>query len=193
MDALNPVETQGTDGGSSAWAAMRQSLRAFVGKRVHPSDVDDVVQEILIAIAAPGGAPRTGPYVHGVARRVVVEHYRKKAREQRRLARLAAEPDDPGGEPTTDAERNLAMALALFLPQVTPRYRDALRAVDLEGESQADVARRLGVPLSTLRTWVQRGRAELRALLRACCQIDLDARGRVVACEPHPAGDCACE
>lgn len=175
---------------SDAWAAVRRSLEGFVARRVARSDIDDVVQEILLAIAAPDGPPRTGPYVHGVARRIVADHHRKHAREHQRLARLAEEPEDPGGEPLTPAENDIVRALGQFLPQVSPLHRDALRAVDLEGRAQAEVARELGLPLSTLRTRVQRGRAELRALLRACCEIDLDVRGRVVACAPRSQGDC---
>jgi len=72
-----------------------------------------------------------------------------------------------------------------------PLSPEALRAVDVEGRAQADVARSLGIPLSSLRTWVQRGRAELRALFRRCCEIELDARGRVLSCEPKGSA-CAC-
>ena len=43
---------------------------------------------------------------------------------------------------------------------------------------------------------VQRGRQQLRTALEECCHIALDARGRVVSCEPRPDGrlpDCRCK
>ena len=177
------------------WDALRREVRAFVARRVSPADTDDVVQEVLLALSAADEAPRaqrTGAYVHGIARHVVAEHHRRRAREHARLARLALEPLPDDGEPVSQPEAALASALTLFLPLIGPLHRDAVRAVDLEGRAQADVARELGVPLSTLRTRVQRGRAELRALMRRCCEIELDVRGRVLACEPRGDGECGC-
>ncbi len=95
-------------------------------------------------------------------------------------------------EEEPEVERLLAAAMLSFLPILAPAHAEALRAVDLEGRCQADVARELGVPLSTLRTRVQRARAELRALVLRCCAIELDVRGRVLACEPRDAAGCVC-
>lgn len=179
-----------------AWATLRREVRRFVAPRVGAADVDDVVQEVLVAIAGaePGHAKRVGAFAQGIARRTVAEHHRRRAREHARLARLAVEPDDEGrGDGVSAVETALAGALAAFLADVTPVYAEAVRAVDVEGRKQADVARALGVPLSTLRTRVQRGRDELRALVKRCCEIETDVRGRVVACAPRGDGPaCAC-
>lgn len=176
----------------SGWAELRSALARFVEKRVAPSEVDDLVQEIVVALArtAPRGEERTPALAYTIARRTVAGHHRRRAREHARLARLAEEPDDPGGEPLTSVEERVASALALFLETLPPHHRDAVRAVDVDGRAQSDVARELGIPLSTLRTRVQRGRRELRATLKRCCEIELDARGQVVSCEPR-AGGCA--
>lgn len=171
-------------------------MRQLVARRLSPSDVDDVVQDVLLAVGAEGSAPRTGAYVAGIARKKVADHHRKRAREHARLARLALERDEPeedDGEPTTEAEARLTSVLAQFLEQVSPPHRDAVRAVDLEGRPQIEVARQLGIPPSSLRTRVQRGRAELRAALRECCEIETDGRGRVMSCEPRGASRCTCE
>ena len=182
-----------TDASPAAWSALRSEVRRFVGVRVGPADVDDVVQEVLVALAGEPGtrAQRAGAFAHGVARRVVAGYHRRRSREHARLARLAAEPREPDGEPLSGAERALAGALAKFLDEVTPVHAEAVRAVDVEGKKQSEVARALGIPLSTLRTRVQRGREELRALVRRCCEIEVDARGGVLACEPR-AGACGC-
>ena len=54
----------------------------------------------------------------------------------------------------------------------------------------------LGISLSGMKSRVQRGRVQLRKALEDCCHIALDARGRVVSCEPRsdgrlPDGCCA--
>lgn len=172
-----------------AWAELRREVRAYVARKVAPADVDDVVQEILVA-ASRGGGARTGAYVHGVAKNHVAEHHRRRAREHARLARLAKEPEPEveGEDPVT---ARLAMAIEAFLPALSPAYRTAIEEVDLRGRSQAEVARELGVPLSTLRTRVQRGRTELRRLFDLCCEIETDARGKPTSCEPRMAS-CDC-
>ena len=62
-----------------------------------------------------------------------------------------------------------------------------------EEEHAADM---MGVSLSGMKSRVQRGREKLRELLEDCCEIALDARGRVIGCEPRPNGkqppDCCC-
>ena len=68
---------------------------------------------------------------------------------------------------------------------------DAARLVELEGLPQVEAARRLGVPISTMKARVQRGRSRLRELVEACCAIGLDARGHVIEVTPRPNG-CAC-
>lgn len=64
--------------------------------------------------------------------------------------------------------------------------------------SQKDAAQMIGISVSGMKSRVQRGREKLRALLEACCEIALDARGRVIGCEPRtdglrPIEGCRCD
>ena len=75
-------------------------------------------------------------------------------------------------------------------------YREALTLTELEGMTQKEAAAMLGTTLSGMKSRVQRGRVYLRKALEDCCHIALDARGRVVTCEPRvdgrlPDGCCA--
>ena len=67
-------------------------------------------------------------------------------------------------------------------------YREAITLTELEGRTQREAAEMLGISLSGMKSRVQRGRAKLRAMLEACCEIAVDARGKVIACEPRAAG-----
>ena len=44
----------------------------------------------------------------------------------------------------------------------------------------------VAVSLSGMKSRVQRGRVRLRALLEGCCEVALDARGRIVGCDRRP-------
>ena len=50
----------------------------------------------------------------------------------------------------------------------------------------------IGVPYSTLKSRVQRGRDLLHAELLGCCAVELDARGRVTDFEPRSCKPCGC-
>jgi RNA polymerase sigma-70 factor (ECF subfamily) len=95
-----------------------------------------------------------------------------------------AESDGPS--PAT--RRELAACLGPMVAQLPPLYRDAVRLADLEGLPQHEAAARAGITLSGMKSRVQRGRKALRQILDACCQIDLDAGGRVTDYHPRANG-----
>jgi RNA polymerase sigma-70 factor (ECF subfamily) len=89
-------------------------------------------------------------------------------------------------------EQELATHVAPFVASLPSPYREALTLTELEGLTQKQAAEMLGIPLSTMKSRVQRGRERLREIFEACCEIALDARGHVVGCEPRPERPIAC-
>jgi RNA polymerase sigma-70 factor (ECF subfamily) len=69
---------------------------------------------------------------------------------------------------------------------------EAIRIVDLEGATQQEAAQRAGVSLAGMTSRVQRGRQQLRAVLEACCRIDLDRRGGISAYAARNTNGCGC-
>lgn len=51
--------------------------------------------------------------------------------------------------------------------------------------TQVAAAKQLGVPIATMKSRIQRGRAQLRELLERCCAIDVDPRGHVLEVTPR--------
>jgi len=177
------------------WQELRETLGAFVARRVPAEDVDDVLQEVFLRVAAGLGAlreqDRFGPWVYRVARSAVADHLRARARrgpavpEDRAPEAVAAAPYEAA---LTDAERLLAPLIRPFVAALPEPYREALTLTELQGLTQAEAARRAGVSLSGMKSRVQRGRARLKAFFEACCDLERDARGRVVEAAPRPDG-----
>jgi RNA polymerase sigma-70 factor, ECF subfamily len=69
-------------------------------------------------------------------------------------------------------------------------YREAVLLADFRGEAQRAVAERLGLSVSGVKSQVQRGRAQLRDLLQACCELEIDHRGSVVDSQARGAACC---
>jgi RNA polymerase sigma-70 factor (ECF subfamily) len=163
------------------WDSLTGELRRYVARRVRPDDVDDLVQEVLLRVVATevDEGRSVAPLAQTVARNAVIDRHRKRT----------ATPPPP--EPTTDAEALSIEAQAeaqrallgawikVAASRLPEPYREAVHQVDVLQRPQADVADALGIPYSTLKSRVQRGRAKLRAAFFRCCDAELDARGRL--------------
>jgi RNA polymerase sigma-70 factor (ECF subfamily) len=179
-----------------SWEALATRLRPFIARRVAASaDADDVLQEVLIRVHR--GLPelrdddRVGPWMFRIARNAIVDHLRSRSS---RLAREDAATDETASATEDDdAAQALVRALSFFVAELPSPYREAITLTELEGRTQREAAEMLGIGLSAMKSRVQRGREKLRAMLDACCEIALDARGHVIACAPRPGkGGCSC-
>lgn len=176
-----------------AWRELEAKLRPFVAKRVREVDVDDVVQDVFVHIQR--GLPslrddqRLGPWIYQLARNVIVDHHRRAARHPQ----ATTEPPEPSHHPDEADDdravaRDVAAYAALFVSMLPSPYREALTLTELEGLPQKEAAEMLGISVSGMKSRVQRGREKLRTALEDCCHIALDARRRVVGCEPRADG-----
>ena len=86
--------------------------------------------------------------------------------------------------------REVALYVAMFVPFLPSPYREAITLVELEGKTHREAAEMLGISVSGMKSRVQRGRAKLRELLEACCEVAVDARGKVIACERRDQDCC---
>lgn len=84
----------------------------------------------------------------------------------------------------------LAQCVVPFIATLPSPYREALTLTEIEGLTQREAAAMLGVSLSGMKSRVQRGREKLRAVLKQCCEIALDARGRLIGFEPRAHNSC---
>ena len=167
---------------ASIWEQLSEDLRAFIRRRV-PDDAtaDDLLQDVFVRIHERldqlGEDERVAAWVYRIARNRIADHYRQQ-RPSAPLPELAAEEPEPSDVPLRN--QLVGAWLAAMIEQLPDTYRDAVRMVELEGLSQVEVARRLGLSVSGAKSRVQRGRAELRRILDRCCHVELDRRGNVL-------------
>jgi RNA polymerase sigma-70 factor, ECF subfamily len=176
----------------SAYHALEARLRPFVARRVaNPSAVDDVVQDVFVRVqrglASLRDDERFVPWLYQVARSAIADRHRTEGRQPLLMDPLPEQAAD-AGEPQGDVACELASYVAGFVAMLPSPYRDALTLTELEGLSQREAAEMCEVSLSGMKSRVQRGREQLRALIDQCCRIAVDARGRVISCVPRPDG-----
>ena len=174
---------------------LERQLRPFVARRVPAGEVDDVLQEVFVRVQR--GLPslrdeqRLVPWLYQVARSAVQESARQRARHP--LAdREYDEPAPAESETSVASETGLGSFAAAAIDRLPSPYKEALTLTELEGVTQLAAAKLLGLSPSGMKSRVQRGREKLRELLESSCDIALDVRGGVIACEPRQKNDCSC-
>ncbi len=173
-------------------------LRGFVRKRVRvQQDAEDVVQEVLSKLVqhAPSiDDEAVHAWLFTVARRAIID----RGRAARKAGQLPDElpiADEFAADSTVITD--LARCMEPMLATLDADERALLQQVDMAGQSQADIARELGMSMSGLKSRVQRARKKLRSVLEQCCSVELDRRGSPVEYERRlddgcSCGDCGC-
>ncbi|MBP3959535.1 RNA polymerase sigma factor [Gemmata sp. G18] len=155
-------------------------------------DAEDACQATFLVLAAKAKAGRwqasVANWLYTTARRVARNARVATGRRTRREA-VAAQATVSGVVDPLDAMtgRELLAILDEEIGNLPPRYRGALVLCYLEGLSRDEAAARLGIPVGTLKTRLERGRRRLSDALssRGCalgsCLLALTAVSSVTA------------
>ena len=199
LDPLHPPPSVA----EAMWSELHARLRAFVARRVpEHAIVDDLAQEILLRLYTHIGRlrdqQRLDAWAYQVARNVIADYWRDRAGrreqpfDQGLHERLASVPELEGDDHADRLRGEIASCLSLMVERLAEPYREAIRLTELGDRTQAQAAAMLGLSVPGMKARVQRGRAQLRELLGACCRIELDRRGQITELEPHASSSCGC-
>lgn len=183
-----------TTNGAALSIEFLSRLRAFVRRRVRSEhDAEDVVQDVLTKFVQHDDSvdPQSVyAWLFTVARRTIIDRARASAPVATGdLPEAAA--IEPADDPSVSAE--LAGCMEPMLQSLGSDDRILLQRIDMLGETQADVARELGISPSGLKSRVQRARRRLRARLDACCAVERDGRGQPADYQRRPDRPCPCD
>jgi len=168
-----------------AWHQHERELRAWLRSRLDEPDVcEDLMQDTFIKALRQGSrfcdVDNARAWLFEVTRNALVDHWRQhRPSEPLDEAWPAIEPDAP---PPVDS---LVTCLPRVLEELSDADRDAITHCDLQGMSQEDYARHLGISLPGAKSRIQRARKRLRAQLMASCKVVLDAQGAVCCFTPR--------
>ena len=174
------------------WQEYGSSLRSFLYSRIsNEADIDDLLQEVLIKthrnLGTVTSSGKIKPWLFQLTNNTIIDYYRTKGRAKDVSAADLWYADDD-----VDVEQALAQCVEPFIRALPKRSADLLFAIDIEGQSQKDYAKKAGVSYSTLKSQVQRGRAKLRALFDDCCSLTLDKHGNVIEYRAKTGGCDSC-
>lgn len=196
------VVTSERDSMDEAMRRYSSSLLGFAQKRLrNAGDAEDAVQDVFVQAIryrrSFGTARNQKAWLFQVMRGVIADHYRRKQvlpSEVEIHARQLPERRE-------DLHRDMEGCVDFLAGQIPTAQGAAVLAVDRRKISQIDVARNNGLPHSTIKSRVQRGRARLKQVLLGCCFRENKITGRVIAddacrsqmgcCSQNQAGNCS--
>jgi RNA polymerase sigma-70 factor (ECF subfamily) len=181
-------------GEPALWMEAETRLRPFLARRVPVADVDDVLQDVFLrmqrGLSSLRDEERLDAWLYQIARNAVVDSGRSRARHPLAVGSTQdVEQAIPAAQQEDDDEalRALSACVAVFVARLPTPYREAVTLVELEGLTAREAAELAGVSLSGMKSRVQRGRRRLRSLFEECCEIALDARGKITSAVPRAA------
>ncbi len=164
------------------WRELNNRLRQFVRSRITSiADVDDVLQSVFLSIHTRlddlRNVDRLESWVFQITRNAVTDHFRKTRDAQNDVDSLVDDSDDTNAE---NVNSELAGCLGTMIERLPEDQRQSLSMYELQHMSQKEIATQESISLSGVKSRIQRGRKTLKALLKACCEFQLDGRGNVV-------------
>jgi len=171
---------------TEAWERHETELRRFLRHRAGSDDeANDLLQEVFLRVLRQAnglcGIDNRRAWLFHAARNLLIDRLRL-AKDQVPLPDdLAAEPED-----SPVPVDGLAQCLPRVLRELSPQDREAITLCDIEGMTQQNYARRLGLSLPAAKSRVQRARVRLKAQLTEACQVTFDEAGAVCCFVPRP-------
>jgi RNA polymerase sigma-70 factor (ECF subfamily) len=156
-------------------------IRDYIGKLSGEQDViDDVSQDVFLKVHNSIGTLKDSEKLDAWLKRIVyttlMNTYRKKQKEQTGIAFFI----EDGSEPENEGNAALMECIIALLHLLPDEQRKLLEAVEVKGISQAEYARQHNLPLSTVKSNVQRSRQKIKDAVKNNCILTNDKYGNVV-------------
>lgn len=166
----------------SIWQDFNKELKSFVVSKVgNSSDADDVLQNAFIKIMQNidkvKNAKNMRQYLYGIVRNSTIDFIRSKKDLTTDLEeQIEFSIDESKTLNTTIAD----CCVKPFINKLPDKYKDALLATEFQNVSQKELAERMNLSYSGLKSRVQRGREKLKDLLVECCALKSDNYGNLI-------------
>ena len=181
MDDAEVVE-RCVAGDSAAWESIVRSHTRRIYNlcyrfTTHREEAEDLTQEVFLRVFrtlksydASQGA--LGVWLHRVARNLLIDHYRATRKQRLAVSLEDALPhieQKESGAPRPDdalARTELSALLQQALARLSPELREAVILRDLQELEYREISQVLDIPDGTVKSRINRGRAELGKLLK---------------------------
>ena len=173
----------------------RARLTRYIRYLLHnAAEAEDLTQETFIranqqqsTLRDPGALES---WLYRIATRISLDRLRQQKRTAGRLVDVPAEElpimDQAQPSPFTVIQQaEMSECVDRYTADLPDRYKAVLLLHDADGLTAEEIARLLGLPLTTVKMRLHRARQRLKGSLNNACAFGRDDRG-VFICEPKP-------
>lgn len=169
------------------WDSYAEDLKRFILSKVKDQTItDDVLQDTFIKIHTKlhtlKDITKLKPWLFSVARNTLMDYF-KKSNLTFEMAHIEIQVD------AEIREHHETDCLREILKNLPKKYRDPLFLSDIKGLKQQDVAMQLQLPLSTVKSQIQRARKQIAQGYIDCCDFKMNQQGYLVG-EVKDKEDC---
>ena len=173
----------------------RPKILRYMAGAAAADDAADLTQTVLMKVAEHlhefRGESSIATWIYRIAANVAVDHLRQRRIERAGIDNETDDDDEPHVPPelqaasteATVARAQMSSCVREFVDRLPETYRHVIVLSEIEGFSNAEIARIAGVSLDTVKIRLHRARLKLRAELSSGCAIQRGAESGIV-CEP---------
>lgn len=167
-----------------------REIKNFVYRRVkNLADSEDIVQDVFIKAQARSAQLKEQEkfiaWMYSITRNSITDYFRARQRSFDAAA-LTAQQDD-----YNEFNDCVVSCIHQAMATLPSPYREAIEMADKEQVPQKELAQKLGISYSGVKSRVQRARHMLKEKLDATYRIQTDGFGNVLTCEDRLP--CGCE
>jgi RNA polymerase sigma-70 factor (ECF subfamily) len=187
-----PVTEQGSEF-SRVYEEYHGKVRAYAARLLGPEEADDLAQEVFLRISRSLGTlaepSKLASWVYAITLNAARDAVRRRASRPPLSSPAAKNENVPLFQiadlrtrtPEESATRNEMVACYLdFVKRLRPRDREVYVLSELGDLANEEIARRLSLPLGTVKMRLHRARARLYEELRRNCRCYTNARGELM-------------
>jgi len=169
------------------WTIYSEDLRRFILSKVNDAVItEDILQDTFIKIHTKlhslKDVDKLKSWVFTIARYTILDFF-KTSKHTYNTEAIEIEAE------TETSAHNEQDCLRGILKNLPKKYRDPLFLSDIKGMKQQEVAKQLKLPLSTIKSQVQRARKQIAQGFIDCCGFVMNDEGHLVG-EIQDKADC---
>jgi RNA polymerase sigma-70 factor (ECF subfamily) len=162
------------------WSFFQSKLKGFVLKRVKDKSLaDDIIHDVFLKVHGKldqlKDTTKADAWIYQIAQNTIVDHFRKQSR--------VINPLDVDWDSNWQALNEcVTTCIRETLSTLPQPYREALELADLQNIPQKELAIKLHISYSGIKSRVQRAREMLKARMDERYRIEMDKYGNVLVC-----------
>lgn len=163
------------------WEEFSGRIRSHLLRKIRDKgDADDLLQEIFMKIHSNlrqlREREKLSSWIYRILENTLNNYYRKGHGKEIGYDENGPSPGDTNGD---DPFAGIEGCLDAFIARLPEKYREPLVMSDVEGMSQKEIAERMDISYSGLKSRVQRGREMIKEMFMEYCRLSLGKDGKL--------------